>query len=100
MRGHKTTTGLWESGVGVVQSGMDGAHLHLADAKHQTSLNEGQPEHIFTESISNFPIHVLADGRKVDGHVGGRRGVLADLKDDLLGVVVADGELEEVQLEL
>jgi len=77
-----------------------GPHLHLADAKHQASLDEGQPEHILTESISNFPIHVLADGREVDGHIGGRRRVLADLKYDLLGVVVADGELEEVQLEL
>ena len=75
-------------------------YFNLADGEHQRRLNKGETKDIFAESIPNLSIHVFSYGAKVDGHVGGRRGVLSYLENDLLGVIIADGKLEEVQIVL
>jgi len=64
--------------------------------KNLRGLDQRQPQHIFTECVFNLAVHVLSEARKV--HCDILRGwvVLPYRKDGILGLVIADGKLKEL----
>lgn len=65
-------------------------------ARYLRSLNERETQHILAECVLDFSVHVLAQGGEVHTDILRGGGVFADLEDNFLRLVVADGKLQEI----
>lgn len=69
---------------------------HTCNNKYSRCLDEGKLQHIFAECVFDLPVHVLSERGEVDGDVLRCGVVLAYLEDYLLGRVVTDREVDEL----
>ena len=64
--------------------------------KNLRGLDQRQPQHILTECVLDLTVHVLSKAGKVHGDILRGWVVLPYRKDGVLGLVIADGKLKEL----